>query len=435
MANLFSSEQNYSPAKIPMSSAVDPRAANYKPSLMTAAKPVVGSSKSSGTSAGKPAKGFDITKEAKKLKESEKKNKEEQEKKAKERIGASFDPIFGELDRQLAALPGRKATYEQEIGRLAEEQKGTAEAERAKSKASLEQSRAAVGENAQASLRDLEGDIRNQLKARVNALGAASQSSAATEVSEAVSREGMKSRAKILSTRDEAYSAIEQQAADIDALATEQLGKIDSWKSSTLFQVGQDFAEKFDTLQREKANATAEEARAIDDRITGLETEFYGRLRQLDDAVMNYKSSIATWQMQRQADLEDYGKKLAMAGSYQGMEADAEQYAAANKVFEQSLAQGLGVQESQTRAFQQTGVDPLKGLQLTPEMVDQIKKRAAAGASVFSQDALGNPVVINRNDPTSGYTPITQAGADQGGAAPAGGGGLLNSLMGLLSNK
>lgn len=409
------------------------------PSLYSSVSSVVkssgSSSKSSGSSAAKPAKGFDISKEAKKLKKDEEDRKKAAEKAAKERIGKAFDPIFGELDRQLAALPGRKATYEQEIGRLAEEQRATAETERAKSKAALETSKGQVAENAQASLRDLEGDIRNQLKARVNALGAASQSSAATEVSEAVSREGMKSRAKILSTRDQAYAAIEQQAADIDSLATEQIGKIDAWKASTLFEIGQDFADKFDALQREKANATADEARAIDERITGLEQDFYGRLRQIDDSVLSYKSSIATWQMQRQAELEDYGKKLAMSASYQGMADDAEAYKAANAVFEQSLSQGLNVQDAQNRAFQQTGVDPLKGLQLTDETIEQIKKRAAAGLSVFSQDALGNPVVINKNDPAAGYTPIPQAGAGAGNTSSNSGGGLLNTLMGLLSNK
>lgn len=354
--------------------------------------------------------GFDISKEADRLKKDAQKQKEEQERKAKERISNAFDPIYSELDRQLASLPGRKAEYEGEIGRLADEQRSSAEASRTQSKASLETARGQVGEQAQTSLRDLEGDIRNQLKAKVEMLGPASQSSAADEVSEAVTREGLKGRAKILSTRDAAYADLDQKAADIDNLATEQLGKIESWKSSTLFQIGQDFSDKIDALNKEKANASQTEALAIDERITGLENDFVGRLRQLDDAVLNYKSSIATWQMQRQAELEDYGKKLQMSSSYTKLEDDAKKYQAANDVFNTSLAEGLNPADARARAFNQTGVDPLKGLELTPELMKQISENSKK-ANLFIGDNFGEPYYLDKNNPAGGYVPIPQAGS------------------------
>ena len=382
---------------------------------------------------------FDIAKEAKKMKEEAAKQKADQEKKARERIGAAFDPIYSELDRQLSTLPTRQAQYETQIGDLATGQTAAAETARAQSKATLEQSKTQVGEQAQSSLRDLEGDIRNQLKAKVSMLGTASSSSAADAVSEAVTREGLKGRAKILSTRDAAYSDLAQKGTDIDNLATEQLGKIEDWKSSTLFQIGQDFSDKFDALNKEKANASQTEALAIDDRITGLEKDFYSTLNNLDQQVLNYKSSIATWQMQRQAELEDYATKLSMSAKYTGAEDDAKKYSQANDVFNTSLAQGLSAQEAQTRAFQQTGVDPLKGLQLTPELMKQISENAKKANLLLSTDyTTGQPIFIDKNNPQAGYTPVlpaTQVGQSAPAATSPTGGGLFQSILGALSGN
>lgn len=380
---------------------------------------------------------FDIKKEAEKLKKSAKEQKEEQERKAKERIGKAFDPIYSELDRQLASLPGRKAEAETEIGRLAEGQRATAEEGRTRSIAALESSRAQVEEGAQTSLRDLEGDIRNQLKAKIAMLGPASDSSAAGEVSEAVTREGLKGRAKILSTRDAAFAELEGKRADINNLASDQITKVDEWKSSTLFQIGQDFQDQINALSKEKATASQQEALAIDERITGLEQDFYGRLKQLDDAVLNYKSSIATWQMQREAELEDYAKKLSMSSSYTKLEDDAKKFQAANDVFNQSLAQGMSPEEAQMRAFNQTGVDPLKGLELTPELKRQITENAKKASLFITQDAIGNPVFLNKDNPGAGYSPIPQLGQSSAPQAEQGGGfsDLLSSIFNALNGR
>lgn len=380
---------------------------------------------------------FDIKKEADKLKKAEEERRAEQERKAKERIGAAFDPIHAELDRQLSTLPSRKAEAEQEIGRLAEGQRTTAEAARTRSLAALDTSRGQVESNAQTSLRDLESDIRDQLKAKVNMLGAASDSSAATEVSEAVTREGLKGRAKILSTRDQAFAELEGKRSDINNLASDQISKVDEWKSSTLYQIGQDFQDKVDMLNKEKANASSEEARAIDDRITGLEQDFYGRLRQLDDAVLNYKSSIATWQMQREAELEDYASKLSMSAKYTKLEDDAKKYNEANAVFNESLSQGLSPEEAQLRAFNQTGVDPLKGLELTPELKKQISENAKKQSLFITQDAIGNPVYLNKDNPGAGYSAIPQLGQSSTPTTQSSGGfsDFFSSILGALNGK
>ena len=395
-----------------------------------------GGSGSSGGSSKKTKSGFDIEKEAKKLKKEAEEKKKKQEQERKKRIGENFDPIFKELDRQLAALPGRQKAYEEQIGSMAQSQSEEAARSKESSLASLETSKGQVTEQASSSLRDLESDIRNEMKAKVNMLGSASRSSAADEVSEAVMREGLKGRSKILSTRDAAYADIETKKADINNLATEQNAKIDQWKNQSLFQIGQDFADKVDALSKEKANASAEKAQAIDNMITGLENEFYATLQNLDQQVLNYKSTIATWQMQREADLEDYATKLGMSAKYTKLADDAKAYEQANQVFKESIALGMDAQEAQLRAFNQTGVDPLKGLSLTQDMIDKIK-REAGNTSYFTNDAMGNPVWIDKNNPAGGYNTIPNAsgGSDNSGGNSGSGDGLFGSILKLISGQ
>ena len=397
------------------------------------------SSKGSGSSGGSSSKiksGFDIEKEAKKLKKEAEDRKKKEEAARRGRIEDNFDPIFSELDRQLGALPGRQKAYEDQIGTMAGEQSSEAERSKQASLASLETSKGAVTDQAQSSLRDLEGDIRNEMKAKVDMLGQASRSSAADQVSEAVMREGLKGRSKILATRDSAYADIETKRADINNLATEQNAKIDQWKNQSLFQIGQDFADKVDALHKEKANASAERAQAIDQMVTGLENEFYGTLQQLDNQVLNYKSTIATWQMQRQADLEDYATKLGMSAKYTKLSDDAKKYEMANSIFKESVAMGMDANEAQMRAMNQTGVDPLKGLQLTQDMIDKIK-REAGNSAYITQDSLGNPVYLDKNNPGGGYSAIPNANANSNSSGSGSGSdsGLLGSILKYISGQ
>lgn len=260
---------------------------------------------------------FDLEKDAKKKKKEAEALLKKQKKEARKGISKSFDPIFKELDRQLGALPGRKAEYEGQLNSLAEGQSADVEAERVKNVNALESSKGTVETQSKSSMRELEEDVRNQLKAKANYFGAlGSDSSAVGQASEAVTKAGLKSKASILSVRDQALNEIGGKITDINTLAGEQDRKVDEWKRTKLFELGQTFNDKLDSLNAERANADATKERAIDDMIKGLNSQFVGRLQQLDDAVTNYKTSINTWAMQRQADLEDYATKLGLSSAY-----------------------------------------------------------------------------------------------------------------------
>jgi hypothetical protein len=96
-------------------------------------------------------------------------------------------------------------------------------------------------------------------------------------------------------------------------------------------------------------------------------------LRQLDDAVTTYRQSIDAWKMQRQADLEDWAKDIQMRAQYTSTTSPA--YNQARQYFNTLFSTGrldLGQARDATQAIY--GIDPLGGLELTPEQERERKE-------------------------------------------------------------
>jgi len=233
-------------------------------------------------------------------------------------ISSEFDPIFSELDRQLSALPKRRAEMEGYVGKLSEGQVQLAKNEEARNIKGLEESKTEETSRGKASLRDLEGDIRNQMEAYQRYFGSmgAGDSSAPLVASEAITKAGLKTRGNILTERNKALATLDSKISDVRSVTQDQLIKIDQWKNSELVDIANDFSSAMDNLQSAKANASAEKQRAINQEIFGLADNFNARLRQLDDMVVNYKMSVSEWNMQRTADLQDYATKLGLQAQY-----------------------------------------------------------------------------------------------------------------------
>lgn len=334
-----------------------------------AAAPIAPQSQSS------PAPSFDIGAEIENRKRQEEERVRALQAQQRAEISKAWEPIFAELDRQIGTLPGQKAGYEEQVGTLATSQKAGAEASRVQGVQTLEGAKTQEETRAKTSIRDLEQDIRNQLEAKATYFGnlGAGDSSAVGRASEAVTKSGLKAKSTILSGRDEAISTIDAKIGDVNNLATEQNRKIDEWKSTKLFEISETFNNQVNQLNMAKANASAEKQKAISDIIFGLEQQLMSKLGQLDDAVVNYKSSIATWQQQRAAELEDYGKKLAMSATYSGGSDNQYKYNTAVSTFNSLVDQGLDSASAQAAVKAQMGIDPLAGLQLTPEQMGKIK--------------------------------------------------------------
>lgn len=299
----------------------------------------------------------------------------EQEARQREAIGASFDPVFAELDRQIGLLPDQRSQFENQVASLASQQEQDANTERERGITQLDQSKKEVEQGARSSLQNLEEDIRNQLLAQQFYFGArgAADSSAPLVASEAVARAGLKSRGQVLGAKGNALNQIELKKTDVNNLASDQLSKIDRWKGDKLFEVGQWYTNQLNQLNAEKANAGAERGKAIANLVSNLDQQFYGRLRQLDDAVSNYKTSVSTWQMQRAAELEDFKTKLGLSAAYSTADT-SKAFTTANTIFNTVTRITGNADMGRQSALQATGVDPLGGYQLTDKDRQQIQQ-------------------------------------------------------------
>jgi len=290
-------------------------------------------------------------------------------------IAGEFDPIFSELDRQLGELPGQRIELEGKIGSLADTQRaGVAAGE---SRGIQELDKSAEGEKAQAksSLRNLENDVRNLLQAKQFYFGAmgAGDSSATGMASEAISKGALRSRGNVLAARDAGLADIETKKQDVRNISTEQNRKIDEWKGEKLFALAEKFQEKANELNMAKANATGAKAKAINDVIRGLIQDLKSELRRLDDQSYNFKSAVANWQMQREAEMDDYMTKLSLSSKYSS--AAGPKYSDALNTFNKIYGTGaLTLGDARQAAASQYGIDPLSGLELTEEAMGTKKK-------------------------------------------------------------
>lgn len=361
--------------------------AGQKPAVPTAPKNTTPSGQSSAgvtNTASTPAPSFNLADEISRQKSEEEARLEAQKAQARNDISSSFDPIFSELDRQIGLLPNQRAEYETQIATLAGSQAEGAKASQEQGVKTLEGAKAQEETRAKSSIRSLAEDIRNQLSAGGQLLGSmgAGDSSATGAVSEAVTRAGLKAKSTILSGRDQAIATLDSKIGDVNSLASEQLRKIDEWKSSKLFETGQYFTNQLNQLNTAKANASAEKQKAINDIIFGLQNQFLSRVQQLDDAVINYKSSIATWQMQREAELEDYKTKLSLSSSYSGGSDNQYKYNQAVTTFNSLVDQGLDATAARNAVRSEMGIDPLAGLELTNEQLSNVKRKPSLGEEI-----------------------------------------------------
>lgn len=219
-------------------------------------------------------------------------------------IGKAWDPIISELDRQVGLLPGRQAEAETRLGELAASQTEGIGIEEARATESLQ-------EEKRKDLRSLEEDIRNALSAAGTYIGAmgAGSSSAAIQASEAVTRQGQKSRGQLMET-------VASKLSDIKATALKEKNNIQTWKNQKIFETVQFYQDKADQLRTQQANARGERARAIQELIFNLESEFAGRLSQIDNQVLSYATTLEQWERERSAQLQDAARKIAGSATY-----------------------------------------------------------------------------------------------------------------------
>lgn len=299
--------------------------------------------------------------------EDERTRTDEQQAKVRGAINEAYAPIFASLDERIGLVGPQKEEFLAGVMDLVTPQKDVVEVERAKGIRGLEASKVEEGGIAKSAIRDLEEDVMNQFKSTGQFFGAlgAGDSSFTGVASEAIGTAALKARGKIREGLQKAVNTLNLKAQDVNDLATTELSKIEQWKGTQIMQIKSFFMERLDNLQTAKTNAQGSRAAAIANMIQETESAYVKRLQQLDDSIYQFRSAIATWQMQRQGDLEDYATKLALSAKYEGGASSSKNYKKALDAFNK-LNQTLGATQARQTIIQQYGIDPLGGVQLSP---------------------------------------------------------------------
>lgn len=233
------------------------------------------------------------------------------------RIQDIFAPIMSELDAQIGLMPTRQTAQEGTLESSISTQKSGVESGRARSLDELAQAEQQQRTEAGAQARNLSDTARNLLKAAGFAIGArgAGSSSAVGQASEAVSKQVLKQKGNLFETLGTNLNKIQLAKSNVESIANQKLAEIDQSRTEGLQTIAQYYGDKIDQLRSQKANASAEQAQAIDSAITAESQDLLSRLRSLDDAVTNLKTQIGTWKLERTASLEDYQKSIAGASN------------------------------------------------------------------------------------------------------------------------
>ena len=261
---------------------------------------------------------FDPQAEANRLAEEERQRSESSEGRVRSAINQAYEPIFAELDRQIGIVPEQKGALETQVGSLATSQRTDVGEQETQRTGELETTKGTEIERGKSALRDLDQNIRNALLSKSFYFGSlgAGDSSATGQASEAVTRAGLRARGGILEVRNTALTELDSKIQQVKDTSQTQLRKIDEWRSTKLFEVGQWAFDRINTLNSEKATAQGRRGEAIANLIQNTESDFIARLRQLDDAVFNYKSTVQQWQDKRAGELEDFKTKLSISSQY-----------------------------------------------------------------------------------------------------------------------
>ena len=285
---------------------------------------------------------------------------EEQQRRVRTGISDAFAPIYASLDERIGLVGPQREEFMGGVEGLAVPQRQVVETERAKGHRGLESAKVEEQGLAKSAIRDLESDVRNQLKASGEYFGSigAGDSSATGLASEAIGRTALQERGKIKGGLGKAVNTINLKMQDVNDLATNQLAGIEEWKAGQLQEIKSFFMTRMDSLETAKAGAQASEASAIANMIQDTESAYVERLQKLDDDIFQFRSAISTWQMQRKADLEDYKSKLAMSAGYN---VDSTKYTIKSDTFGNIYA----VDPENPSDTQQIVKGPLTGLEMT----------------------------------------------------------------------
>lgn len=219
-----------------------------------------------------------------------------QQEKLRKSLKNSFSSTIGAYKDMIGWLPEEQSNLETQVNTLAEKQKTSINDAL---NAALEKYggyRTEVGANQKETLQDLEDNTRNLFAAGNNYLGArgAGNSSATGMYSAALTQQANKQRADIQNQTNKQYNDINMQEADTRAQVQQQIDAVETWKSTRVSEIVQQYQDLKRQLTAAKAQADDRQKQALAQLDASLFESAVNKLNSIQSIASQYKTNVAS---------------------------------------------------------------------------------------------------------------------------------------------
>jgi hypothetical protein len=233
-------------------------------------------------------------------------------------ISSGYDAYFGQLDSMLGDLPNQQNTQEQMVNNQYNQGVSDLNAQKDMSMQDLATSRRKNEEQQVKSLKDIASNIRNLMQAGQVYLGArgAGDSSAANMYSYALTKEGSKQRANVLSQTRSIENDIADREAKLNTVVTQELGRLKTERDNNILQIVSEFQNAKQRLQEAKARGQLEKGQSLASLSQSLLQQAQARLMQEDQNFKNRQNTLLSWAASNATNINQLKSNLSAIGQY-----------------------------------------------------------------------------------------------------------------------
>lgn len=180
-------------------------------------------------------------------------------------INAQTNNLLAGYDSALQALPQQQSIANLGVQQAYQGNMNDLQTGRAQGNRNLDFAGNQVAEGRARSLSDLANQIRQQSMSYNNQLGAvgAGNSSAQKMINLALAQQGSRNRGDVMSNASAQEQQIGMQRQDLETEFQSVSQKLDQWKQSKIYEIGQEFAARQMEIQQQRAGAIGQRAQLL----------------------------------------------------------------------------------------------------------------------------------------------------------------------------
>ena len=236
----------------------------------------------------------------------------------RKKLGGSFGSTIDAYGKMIGWLPDEQSNLTMQVEGLANNQKQSVNDALASALEKFTGYRGEVASNQKQTLQDLADNTRNLFAAGNNYLEArgAGQSSATGMYSAALTQQANKQRADVQNQTNSMYNDINMQESDTKANAQQQLDAIETWKSTRVSEIVQQYQDLKRQLTLAKAQANDAKKQALAKLDASLFESAVNKLNSLQGMADTYKSEVSNLMQQQNGQMQGVLQGIGKGAQY-----------------------------------------------------------------------------------------------------------------------